>query len=55
MQMNRKNNKSETTTRNNDRTQDKAEQDTEYNNSSEVTNPNPSTATPAVPVEMPER
>ncbi len=33
----------------------KPEQDVNYNNSSEVTNPIPSTATPPIPSEMPPR
>ncbi len=53
--MDRKKNRDTSAAQNNNGPQDKAEQDTSYNNSSEITNPNPSTATPAVPVEMPER
>lgn len=53
--MNQRDNQEEAIWQDYDKTERSSEQETGNNNSQEIENPNPSTATPSIPTEMPIR
>jgi hypothetical protein len=53
--MEQRNNQEQSFRQDYENSENRSEQDADYGNSSEVENPNPSTATPSIPSEVPIR